>query len=154
MHDHRQDTHTFTTHTHMMHTGRGSCTCSRPGPIASYLCSLSAIVLLVPVLSSSLSLPLYCRATWFIPFLFVAQPVFSPSIVDWLYAFLIQLHTALFLCFAHSPHWPDLATISHFCETTVVNARSSLWWSPFYLLVFPISLAVLHLTSPPVQYVD
>lgn len=62
-------------HSHMLHRGRANCTCSRPGPIVSSLCSLSAIVLLVPVLSLSLSLPLSLPPDLNYPIPFLAQPV-------------------------------------------------------------------------------
>ncbi len=102
------------------------------------LCTLSAIVSLVPVLSSSLSLPLSLPPDLIYPFPFLAQPVFFLPIVHQLYAILIMLLIAL--CFhsngssyAHSTHCQDLATISRNCEANVAIARFSLSGPPLFV---------------------
>lgn len=63
------------TRSHMLQWGRAKCTCSRPDPIVSSPCSPSAIVLLVPVLSSSLPLPPSLPPDPNHPFPFLAQHV-------------------------------------------------------------------------------
>lgn len=145
----------------MVQRGRANCTCSRQGPIASSLCSLSAIVSLVPVLSLSLSLPLSLPPILIYPFPFLAQPVSfyplftgcmqsssssSPPSVSFRYS--TQMRSA------YSSHWQGLATISSICETIVAIARLSLSGPPFSLFASPISLAVLHLSSLSARWVE
>lgn len=154
MYRHRQR-HTDTG-SRMVHRGRANCICSRQGPIASSLCSFSATVSLVPVLSFSRSLPLSLPPKLIYPFPFLAQPVSfyplftgymqssssssPPSVCSQYSTQISLLHTTLI-----GKVWL-LSALS-----IVAIARLSLSSLPFYLFVAPISPAVLLLTSLSVR---
>lgn len=115
----------------------------------SSLCSRSAIVLLVPVLSLSLSLPPSLPPDLNYPFSFLAQPIsFYPLLTGCMQFSLLLITPCLFpvfnskaLSYAYSSHWQGLATISSACETIVAIARFFPVWSPF------LSVCLSHLAG-------
>lgn len=147
-------------HTHMLHRGRANCTCSRPGPIVSSLCSLSAIVLLVPVLSLSLSLPLSLPPDLNYPIPFLAQPVsFYPLLTG-----CMQFSSSSSSLPVFSRYSTRKRSLMHTAPIGKVWLLSALPVRPLlqlpgfflsgppsYRFVSPISLAVLYLSSLSAQ---